>query len=143
MANETLLVISGPGVSPYSARGLSQTLTPIQAAQNTRRTVNGSLIDISAAQFRKFRSTISCTDQNTPALDGIWPGEQVTVDCVATLSYKTVGGSPSRPVVPGSSYVEGAFTIYRPRLTMIVMNFAVQEDEYGAAISWSLDLEEA
>jgi hypothetical protein len=143
LANETLLVISGPGVSPYSARGLSQTLTPIQAAQNTRRTVNGSLIDISAAQFRKFRSTISCTDQNTPALDGIWPGEQVTVDCVATLSYKTVGGSPSRPVVPGSSYVEGAFTIYRPRLTMIVMNFAVQEDEYGAAISWSLDLEEA
>ena len=143
MANETLLVISGPGVSPYSARGLSQTLTPIQAAQNTRRTVNGSLIDISAAQFRKFRSTISCTDQNTPALDGIWPGEQVTVDCVATLSYKTVGGSPSRPVEPGSSYVEGAFTIYRPRLTMIVMNFAVQEDEYGAAISWSLDLEEA
>ena len=143
MANDTLLAISGPGVPPYSARGLSQTLTPIQAAQNTRRTVNGALLDVSAPQFRKFRSTISCNDHNTPALDGIWPGQQLTVDCVATLSYKTLGGAPSRPVVPGSSYTEGAFTIYRPRLTMIVMNYAVQEDEYGAVVSWSLDLEEA
>jgi hypothetical protein len=100
-------------------------------------------VDISAPQFRKFRSTISCNDQNTPALDGIWPGQQLTIDCVATLSYKTLGGSPSRAIVPGSSYVEGAFTIYRPRLTMIVMNYAVQEDEYGAAVSRSLDLEEA
>jgi hypothetical protein len=142
VAVETLLGISGPGISPYSARGLSQTLEPIDAAKNMRRTINGTLLDVSAEQFRKYRSTISCNDQNTPALDGIWPGMTLTVDCVATLSYKTGGGAPSRSVVPGSSYAQGTFTIYRPRLTMIVSNYSVQEDEYGAAVSWSLDLEE-
>jgi hypothetical protein len=142
VADETLLGISGPGISPYSARGLSQTLEPIDAAKNMRRTINGTLLDVSAVQFRKYRSTISCNDQNTPALDGIWPGMTLTVDCVATLSYKAAGGAPSRPVVPGSSYIQGVFTIYRPRLTMMVSNYSVQEDEYGATVSWSLDLEE-
>lgn len=142
MANETLLVISGAGIQPYSARGLTQSLTPIDAAKQTRRTVNGNMIDVSAEQFRKYKTTISCTDQNTPALDGIWPGQQVTVDCVATLSYKTAGGSPSRTVVPGSSYTEGSFTIFRPRLNMIVMDYDTTEDEYGAVVSWKLDLEE-
>jgi hypothetical protein len=66
----------------------------------------------------------------------------LTVDCAATLSYKTASGSPVRPVVPDSSYTEGDYTIYRPRLQMRVKNFTTQEDEWGATISWSLELEE-
>lgn len=142
MSGETILTITGPGVSPYSARGLKQSLAPIQAAQNLRRTINAALVDVSAAQFRKYASNIACTDQNAPAFDGLWPGAQVTVDCVATLSYKTAGGSPQRTIVPDSSYTEGAFTIYRPRLIMRVVNFTEEQDEYGAAVGWSLDLEE-
>jgi len=38
-------------VPPYSARGLTQTLTPIAAAANMRRTINGELLDLSAGQF--------------------------------------------------------------------------------------------
>jgi hypothetical protein len=143
MANETLLVISGNGVSPFSARGLSQTLEPIQGAGNLRRTLNGSLRDLSEPQFQKYHSTISCTDQNVPALDGVWPGEQLTIDCVAELSYKTVGGSPGRTVVPGSSRVEGAYTIYRPRLVVRVVNYNENQDEWGATVGWNLEVEEA
>jgi hypothetical protein len=136
MANETLLVLS------YSARGLTQTLEPIQAAANNRRSINGKLKDLSQVQFRKYSSTISCADQLAPALDGIWPGQLLTVDCVAELSYKTAGGSPSRTVVTSSSRVEGAYTYYRPRLTMRVMAYSESEDEYGRVVQWSLQLEE-
>lgn len=142
MANETLLVLSGEGVAPYSARGLSQSLEPISAASNMRRTVNGTLIDISDAVYQKYTSTITCTDQLAPALDGVWPGTTLTVDCVQELCYKTSGGSPSRTVVSGSSRVEGSYTYYRPQLTMLVIGFTINTDEWGAAVGWTLQLEE-
>ncbi len=138
----TLLVVTGHGVSPYSARGLSQSLTPIDAAGNLRRTINGDLKDLGQAQFRKYKSTISCNDQNAPALDGVWPGQVLTVDCVSELSYKTVGGAPERPVVEGSSRVDGDYTFYRPRLVMCVVSYDSTEDEWNAGVSWTLDLEE-
>jgi len=136
----TLLVISGMGVPPYSARGLSQTLTPIPASQQMRRTVNGELLDISSPLFRKYASSISCTDQQAPALEGIWPGQVLTVDCVAELAYPTMTGSPERTVV--ASREEGAWTFYRPRLVMMVTGFQTQTDEYQAVVAWQLDLEE-
>lgn len=142
MAGETLLVLSGMGVPPYSARGLTQTLEPIDAAADVRRTINGAAVDLSESQFRKYRSTISCTDQQAPALEGIWPGQQLTVDCVFELSYETVTASPSRTEVPGSSYEESGFTFYRPRLTMMVTALSETKDEYGATTAWSLELEE-
>lgn len=138
----TLLVITGMDIAPFSARGLTQTLQHIDAAAFSRRTINGNLHDLSAAQFRKFKSTINCNDQQAPALNGIWPGQQLTVDCVAELSYLTGSGSPARPVVPGSSRTDGEFTFYRPRLIMRVTGFTTSKDEYGAVTSWSMDLEE-
>lgn len=140
--SSTLLVISGIAIPPYSARALSQTLFPIAAASQMRRTINGALVDISSSLFRKYGSVISCTDQQHPALNGIWPGLQVTVDCISELSYTTSGGSADRVVVSGSSRTSGTFTFYRPRLTMRVMNYDVNFDEWGASVSWSLSLEE-
>jgi hypothetical protein len=137
----TLLVISGQGVSPYSARGLTQTLEPIAAAASMRRTINGELKDLSRVQFRKYASTISCNDQAAPAVEGVFPGMLLTVDCVAELSYKTVGGSASRTVV--ASRTDGDYTFYRPRLSMRVVTFNMSQDEYGATVQWSLQLEEA
>jgi hypothetical protein len=142
MADETLLVITGMGVPPYSARGLSQSLLPIDQADQSRRTVNGDLIDNSVVDFRKFRSVISCTDQDVPAINGIWPGAAVTVECVAELSYLTAGGSPDRAVVAGSSRVDGLYTFYRPQLSMLVTGFEISVDEYGAEIGWTLQLDE-
>ncbi len=142
MAGETLLVISPNGVQPYSARGLTQTLEPIAAAINQRRTVNGALLNLAPTQFQKYKSKISCSDILAPPIDGMFPGLAVAVSCVAELAYLTIGGAPQRPVVAGSSRVEGAFTYYRPQLAMMVTGFSEAEDEYGARVAWSLDLEE-
>jgi hypothetical protein len=139
---ETVLTITGFGLTPYSARGIQQTLEPIPQSSNLRRTVNGALVDVSAPEFRKYRSVISCDDMNVPAIDGVWPGQQVTVDCVAELSYLTSGGTAQRTVVSGSSRTAGSFTFYRPRLTMRIVNFNQSIDETGAVIGWELELEE-
>jgi hypothetical protein len=138
----TLLVISGPGMPTYAARGLTQTLDPVDAAGAIARTVNGALINLSPSQMRKYKSTISNTDCDAPALDGIWPGMPLTVDCVPELGYLTAGGTPQRAVVPGSSRVSGAWTYFRPRLDMLVISYTSSTDEYGAAVAWQLDLEE-
>ena len=114
-AADTLLVLTGVGVPSYSARGLTQTLEPIEAAAQLRRSINGDLLDLSYGPFRKYKSTISCQDQEPPAFDGVWPGRVITVDCVAELSYPA-GGSPTRPVVSGSARTEGTFVFYRPLL---------------------------
>src|SRR4029078_6450006 len=106
--SDTLLVLSGIGVPDYSARGLSQTLEPIEGSASLRRTINGALKDLSFAQFRKYKSTISCQDQEPPAVDGVWRARLVTVDCVVELSYPA-GGTPARPVVTGSTRTEGTF----------------------------------
>jgi hypothetical protein len=139
----TVLRMVGVGVPPYSARGLKQSLTHIDQAANLKRTVNGALVDISFSGFRKYRSTISGTDQRPPNFDGKWPGLTVIIDCIAELSFTPdEGESRQRIAVPGSEHVEGAHTVYRPRLTMKILSFSQDHDEYDAAIGWTLDLEE-
>lgn len=145
MADETVLVINGPGISPFSARGLKQTLDPIDAAGVFARTVNGQLINISppsASGFQKYKSTISCTDQDPPAFDGVMPGTELTVECAAELGYHTATGAPTRDVVAGSERVASNWTYYRPSLTMMVIKYTVEQDEYGHTSGWTLDLEE-
>jgi hypothetical protein len=141
MPDETLLMLTGIGVPPYAARGLIQTLQPIEAAGSQRRTVNGTLVDLSQAQFRKYRSTIRGRDLQAPALDGVWPGRVVTVSCVAELCCPSID-VPERPVVSESQRTEGSFIFYRPQLVMQVVGFTIERDEYGAATSWTLELEE-
>jgi hypothetical protein len=139
----TVLRMVGIGVPPYSARGLKQTLSPIGQAANMKRTVDGSLKDVSFSGFKKYQSTISGTDQRPPNFDGRWPGLTVTVDCISELSYTPdEGDTPQRSVVPGSSRVEAAHTVYRPRLTMKIINLSIDTDEYDAQVGWSLELEE-
>jgi hypothetical protein len=48
-----------------------------------------------------------------------------------------------RTAVAGSARVEGDFSFYRPVLTMRVVGFSVSRDEYGAVVSWQMQLEEA
>ncbi len=129
------------GVPLYSARGLKQTLSLIDAAKQLRTTINGVLDDVSRSQFRKWRSTITCRDIEAPAFDGLTIGKLVQVSCVAELVYLT-SGSPSRAVVTDSSRTVGSFTVYRPLLDMRVTGFSLDQDEYGREVGWTLDLEE-
>jgi len=144
---QTLLVLSTPlGIPFYSARGLKQTLTPIQAAAaNIQRDINGTLVDLRDSDdlhFCKYASHIECGDSDTRVpleFEGVWPGQIVTVDCVSELAYAS--GSPSRPVVATRTDANGVH-FYRPRLTMMVTGWSSQESEWEATVSWSLDLEE-
>lgn len=139
----TNLVLSGQGVPPYSARGLRQSLDPIdqvKGSANLRRTVNGTLIDLTPPQMRKYKSTISGNDQQAPAFDSLWPGAILTVDTVVTLAYLTANNVPGRLVA--GSYVDGAYTFYQLQLTCMVMDWNVETDEWGAINSWQLHLEE-
>src|SRR5215831_15977191 len=122
--NSTLLVLtplSGAAalqLTPYSARGLTQTLEFITTG-GLRRDVNGGLQSLVDTRFRKYKSVISCQDQETPCLDDAWIGIHCEVSCALELSYVT-GATPARPSVSGSSRTEGTVTFYRPMLTMIV-----------------------
>jgi hypothetical protein len=67
----------------------------------------------------------------------------VTVDCAVELCYRTGNpGSPYRPAVSGSTYTQGAFTFYRPVLTMMVRDVKHTFDEWKHNNGWELDLEE-
>lgn len=148
--NGTLLVItpmSGrvtPALTPYAARGLTQTLEQIDApAPSILRDINGTLVDISPPQFEKYKSSITCKDRETPMLDGVWRGQVVTVDCVGELSSPT-GTPKARTMVAGSERIDtdSHTTYYRPQLVMRIMNIRPGKDEYGADCNWQADLEE-
>lgn len=139
---DTVLVITGVGLSPFSARGVTQTYAVIDAAKNFRRTVNGNLKSLSPAQFKKYSCSITFNDTDTPALDGIFIGDEVIVDWVQEFSFVTAGGSPSREVVEGSERIEGDVTFYRPRMTMLVKDFSGSTPEWDAMSPAQLDLEE-
>jgi hypothetical protein len=154
LANGTLLQInplSGNDalqLTPYAARGLTQTLELITNAGGgesawLRRDVNGWLRSVVDTRFRKYRSTISCRDGETPCLDNAWIGETVEVYCAAELSFPTGGPNHTqRPTVPGSGRTQGNFTYYRPILVMIVANIKLDFAEYQGTYNWSIDLEE-
>ena len=147
----TLLVITplsgndGLSLSPYSARGLDQTLEPI--LQNTmgrqvRRDINGGMMDLTYDQFQKYMSTITCTDQAAPAFRAAWLGQIVEVACAAELNYLTSTGSADRSEVSGSSRTEGDYTFYRPLLTMMITNIKNSFLEWPSQYRWQIDLQE-
>jgi len=140
----TDLVLSGHGIPRYSARGLTQTLTLIDAAAQLFYSVNGTLLNFSPPQFRKFKSTISCTDVLPAALAALWPGVIVDVDCISPISYLPIIGSPVPDRTVVRSEVVHDYTYDWLRLTMGVMGPWTQStDEYAAQTSWQLDLSEA
>ena len=134
--------LSGFDASEYALRTATQTLEPIPATVQVRRTVNGTLVDVSATQFRKYRSTIRSNDHVPPAFNDFWPGMTIICNCAVELSYRTGSGAPDRTVVSGSSRTDGDFTFYRPQITFRGLSFTWEYDEWGARNSWSLEMEE-
>lgn len=141
-----ILEFGGSGqdaLPPYSSRVATQTLDPIAGGGEITRDVNGEVIDLVAPQFRLLKSTISCTDRQPLAVNGVWRGMLCICHCIAKRSYRTLGGSPDREVRSDvAAVVQGDFTIYRPKLTMVVFDYRASFDDWGALVSWQLDLEE-
>lgn len=140
----TILTMSdGHDVMPfYSARGLSQTLTPIGASNVQRRTVNAQKVDLSLSKFRKYASVISARDVRPPLREDIWPGRVVTVGCAYLLFYATSGGSPARTPVSGSQFIEGSFTLYRPEINFMIGTPQGSFEEWEAGVAWAVPMEE-
>lgn len=141
--SDTLLEILSFGNMLYQARGLTQSLQVIPGATHTERTINGTLIDVSAPQFRKYVTRITASDIDAPPLDNVWPGMQITIYCAASLCYPTGNpGSPARAEVSGSSWVQGGFTFYRPVLVCLVKSVEEHFEEWKAVNGWTLEAEE-
>jgi hypothetical protein len=86
---------------------------------------------------------VTGNDQAPPALEGLWVGVVVTVNCHVELAYRTgAGGFPERTPVSGSTRVEGNYTYYRPRFTMRVVESQIELEEWERTASWTLALEE-
>lgn len=68
----------------YSARGCSQTLEPLYAVESFR-TIKGNLISFNQEAQLKYVSVIECKDVHPLALDGIWPGMRLFVECICLL----------------------------------------------------------
>lgn len=138
---QTLLQITSFGIPLYSARGLTQVFGTIDQASSMRRTVNGYLDDLSLSQFRKYTVKITCTDLASPAVDNMWPGQQVTLFSAAELCYP-VGDTPQREAISGSERTDNGFVFYRPVLQMRVTAVTNQLEEWSADVQWEIDLEE-
>lgn len=146
MTSPTLLSFAEFTIPPYSARGIAERFRPIGESAQLARTVNGDLINLLAGvsdDFKKFELTITCTDQDHPVLDTLWPGDTLTVSCATEFKYvDNTAGTPARTPVDGSSRDENGYVYYRPILTMMVASYDVSKDEFGADIGWTLELVE-
>jgi hypothetical protein len=120
----TLLTIDDIDFSSYAVRGITMTLTPIDQAKSLARDCRGELADISVAQFRQYKVSITCTDHEAPVLTDIWPGQDVTITCIPGLGVSNTTG-------------EDVLTILAK-----VTAWDTSRDEWSAEVAWRLDAEQ-
>src|SRR4029453_17795983 len=88
----TLLSIDNIDFSDYDVRGITMTMAPIDQAANLARDCRGALADISVAQFKQFKVSITCTDHESPELTDVWPGQDITITCIPGLGVSNTTG---------------------------------------------------
>lgn len=169
MTDETILVLGDLVFPAGSGRGITQSIQPIDNG-DVRRSVNGTLIDLTREQNRKFESQIQLQDMATPTLAGIWKGKIINpVECITpfreTVSPASATHTIIRTPVAGSVWgyddatgdkvfptdVTGEditfadpvnYIEYRPSLVMMVLAHTIDADEYAAGEGYTIDLEE-
>ena len=116
----TLLAIDAIDFSDYAVRGITMTLTPIDQAKALARDCQGYLVDVSLAQFRMFKVSITCTDHEAPQLTNTWPGQDITITCI-----------------PGLGEVGGPLVILAK-----VTAWNTSRDEWASEVAWQLEAEQ-
>jgi hypothetical protein len=119
----TLLAIDDIDFSQYAVRGITMTLAPIDQAANLARDCRGALADISVAQFRQYKVSITCTDHEAPELTDVWPGQDVTITCIPGL---------------GASNTTGDVLIILAKVTA----WNTSREEWSAETAWQLEAEQ-
>ncbi len=87
------------------------------------RDCRGELVDISLAQFRQYRVSITCTDHEAPELTDVWPGQDITITCIPGLGAANTTGD--------------VLTIFAK-----VTAWNTSRDEWAAEVAWQLDAEQ-
>jgi hypothetical protein len=169
MGHESNLMLGVVGLPPESARNCIQELSPIPNGE-FKKTINGNLLFLETSERKRYRSVITCKDVNSPLVDGIWIGSQITVGCIQNLWQAINPGELQvrliRPAVDRSVCAvnnfgdpikfnfsdnevklqqvreERIFVCFRPWLTMQVIDFSLETDEWGMSGGWKLILEE-
>jgi hypothetical protein len=168
MTDDTILKLGDIYFPPGSARGISQSLNLVSNGE-LLRTVNGTLIDLTRDENRKFTSVISASETASPTLQGLWRGQVITgLECIqpfrqfvapantsVTLIRPEVTGSvvgrlsdntridPDTVVAQVATFSQAVVAVeYRPVLDMMVDDITVDNDEYAATEGWSISLVE-
>jgi hypothetical protein len=118
-----LLAIDGIDFSQYAVRGITMTLAPIDQAKNVARDCRGALADISVAQFRQYKVTVTCTDHEAPELTDVWPGQDITINCIPGL---------------GAANATGDVLTILAKVTA----WNTSRDEWAAEVAWQLEAEQ-
>lgn len=119
----TLLSIDEIDYSSYSVRGITMTLAPIDQAASMARDCRGDLVDISLAQFRQYKITVTCTDHEVPELTDVWPGMDITISCIPGL---------------GAANTTGDVLTILAKVTA----WNTSRDEWAASVAWQLEAEQ-
>jgi hypothetical protein len=119
----TLLSIDAIDFTDAAVRGITMTLEPIDQAANVARDCRGALADISLAQFRQYKVTVTCTDHEAPELTGIWPGQDITISCIPGLGASNSGGDVLNILAK-------------------VTAWNTSRDEWAAEVAWQLEAEQ-
>jgi hypothetical protein len=119
----TLLAIDNIDFSDYAVRGITMKLEPIEQAKSLARDCRGELADISVAQFRQYKVSITCKDHEAPVLTDIWPGQDVTISCIPGL---------------GASNSAGDVLTILAKVTA----WNSSREEWAAEVAWQLEAEQ-
>jgi len=123
MPAHTLLAIDNIDFSQYAVRGITMTLAPIEQAASLARDCRGDLADISLAQFRQYKVTVTCTDHEAPELTDVWPGQDITITCIPGL---------------GAANTTGDVLTILAKVTA----WNTSRDEWAAEVAWQLEAEQ-
>lgn len=123
-----------------SALFVKTSITKIEGATRYRRTVNGSLVNLSNPHFDKRMVSVSGTDKILPALAAIPSGSSVILHAATVV--REVGAAPSKEFVPGSVWVApgGTYVEYRPIIRGRIDVQPMTETEWRSDADWSFEV---
>lgn len=139
------LILNPIGISEWAQRGLIQTYEKHPFSYQEADTVNGEAINMAPPTFRKWITTITCTDMRAPPLHGIWGGQTLVLHCISPFNYKegTPEGKYERPYrTDHPPWSEDGFRLYYPIMDVEVQTFTSSDNKWQASINWQLVLKE-
>lgn len=174
--NETFATIRIDGATadvyfpPASARGIQTGLSLVPSG-DMRRTVNGTLVDLTRPALRKYLLSMSADGQALPALAGLWRGMRCTVappiywtvqapagatelvldrpaadvrafDAVTLDALPAPSLSADRRVLTFPALTRPAYFDFQPIFEALLSSRSDSADEWEATATWSLEFEE-